>query len=148
MTTTLTIQQAAKASGLSVHTLRYYERLGLIDPVPRQNNRHREYRDEELRWIEFLLKLRATGMPIREMLRYAELRRRGDDLDSLSKRKAMLEQHARALETQLEELQQTIAVMHRKVELYDEMILSLHQATAADVLACDPSNIQEVTSNE
>lgn len=147
MNTTLTIQQAAKVSGLSVHTLRYYERIGLIDPVPRQDNRHRQYRDEELRWIEFLLKLRATGMPIRQMLRYAELRRRGNDFESVFERKAMLEQHTRALEMQLDELQKTVAVMCRKIEMYNEMTLSLHPP-ATDEISCHPSTLSEVTANE
>lgn len=121
MTTSLTIQQAAAASGLSVHTLRYYERIGLIDPVPRQENRHRLYRDEDLRWIEFLLKLRLTGMPIQQMLRYAELRRLGDHPESVSERKAMLERHTLTLEATLAELQQTVAIMHRKVAMYAEL---------------------------
>jgi len=121
MTTFLTIQQAAAASGLSVHTLRYYERIGLIDPVPRQQNRHRLYRDEDLRWIEFLLKLRLTGMPIQQMLRYAELRRLGDHPESVSERKAMLERHTLTLEATLAELQQTVAIMHRKVAMYGEL---------------------------
>ncbi|HCE08951.1 MAG TPA: MerR family transcriptional regulator [Oxalobacteraceae bacterium] len=118
MTTFLTIQQAAAASGLSVHTLRYYERIGLIDPVPRQENRHRLYRDEDIRWIEFLLRLRSTGMPIRQMLRYAELRRLGDHPESVSERKALLERHTLTLEATLAELQRTVAVMHGKVAMY------------------------------
>jgi len=69
MTTPLTIKQAAAACGLSVYTLRYYERIGLIDPVPRQVNRHRVYLAEDMRWIEFLLKLRTAGLPIQQMLR-------------------------------------------------------------------------------
>lgn len=77
MTTSLTIQQAAAATGLTVHTLRYYERIGLIDPIRRKDNKHRIYREEDILWIGFLLKLRSTGLPIQKMLRYAELRRLG-----------------------------------------------------------------------
>src|SRR5690349_1245444 len=64
MTTVLTIQETSATTGLSVHTLRYYERIGLIHPISRSTSRHRRYREEDLRWIEFLLRLRATGMPI------------------------------------------------------------------------------------
>jgi DNA-binding transcriptional MerR regulator len=121
MATSITIQQAAAATGLSVHTLRYYEKIGLIDPVPRQSNRHRLYRQEDLRWIEFLLKLRATGMSIQQMLRYAELRRLGDQLGSVSERKTLLQQHAVALEAELLELQETLEMLRDKVALYAGM---------------------------
>ena len=131
MTTSLTIQQAAAATGLTVHTLRYYERIGLIDPIPRQDNKHRIYRDEDILWIGFLLKLRSTGLPICKMLRYAELRRGGDQRESVSERKAMLEEHTLSLETTLADLQSNLAVMHKKIALYAniETTLNAHPAT-------------------
>jgi DNA-binding transcriptional MerR regulator len=131
MTTSLTIQQAAAATGLTVHTLRYYERIGLLDPVLRHDNKHRVYRDEDILWIEFLLKLRSTGMPIRQMLRYAELRRLGDHQESVSERKAMIEHHTRTLEATLVELQRNLTVMYKKVALYADIEANL-QARAAD----------------
>jgi DNA-binding transcriptional MerR regulator len=118
MATTITIQQAAAAAGLSIHTLRYYEKIGLIDPVPRQSNQHRMYRQEDLLWIAFLLRLRATGMSIQQMLRYAELRRLGEQLGSVSERKIMLERHTVALEAELLELQETLGILRDKVALY------------------------------
>ncbi|WP_034292363.1 MerR family transcriptional regulator [Herbaspirillum sp. RV1423] len=121
MTTSLTIQQAAAATGLSVHTLRYYERIGLLDPVTRKDNSHRLYREEDLLWIGFLLKLRSTGLPIRDMLRYAELRRQGDTRDSVSARKALLEQHTHTVEQTLAELQSNLTVLHKKIALYEAM---------------------------
>ena len=65
---TLTISAAAEASGVSAHTLRYYERAGILDPVDRAGSGHRRYDEEDLVRIQFLTKLRATGMPIREIL--------------------------------------------------------------------------------
>jgi len=121
MTTSISIQQASAATGLSIHTLRYYERIGLIDPVPRQSNQHRLYRQEDLRWIEFLPRLRATGMSIQQMLRYAELRRMGEQLGSVSERKVLLEQHAETLEAELLVLQDTLAMLRDKVALYAGM---------------------------
>ncbi|MEO6921116.1 MAG: MerR family transcriptional regulator [Collimonas sp.] len=118
MATTQTIQQAAAATGLSIHTLRYYEKIGLIDPVPRQSNQHRLYRQEDMRWIEFLLRLRATGMSIQQMLRYAELRRLGDRLGSVSERKALLERHAATLEADLLVLQDTLEMLRGKIVHY------------------------------
>src|SRR5512134_1790718 len=75
----LTIQEVAKATGLTPHTLRYYERIGLIHPINREENTRRIYTADDVGWIDFLLKLRATGMSIKDMQRYAELQRQGDE---------------------------------------------------------------------
>lgn len=114
----LSIQEAAVATGLSTHTLRYYERIGLIDPILRQANGHRFYRPEDLQWIAFLTRLRSTGMSIERMARYAALRRLGDDLSSVSARKRMLDQHTAALEDKLVALQETLTALHAKVAFY------------------------------
>lgn len=130
MTTSLTIQQTAAATGLTVHTLRYYERIGLIDPIQRKDNKHRLYREEDILWIEFLLKLRSTGLPIQKMLRYAELRRLGNQQESVSERKMLLEQHTLSLETTLAELQSNLAVMYKKIALYGAIEAALNANTA------------------
>lgn len=130
MTTSLTIQQTAAATGLTVHTLRYYERIGLIDPIQRKDNKHRLYREEDILWIEFLLKLRSTGLPIQKMLRYAELRRLGNQQESVSERKMLLEQHTLSLETTLAELQSNLAVMYKKIALYGDIEAALNANTA------------------
>ncbi|MBV8658006.1 MAG: MerR family transcriptional regulator [Burkholderiales bacterium] len=120
MNATLTIQEAAAATGLTAHTLRYYERIGLLDPIPRHDNQRRVYRTDDLRWINFLIKLRTTGMPIRMMLRYAALRRAGDTPDSLAERRAMLEAQAAEVSRQMDDLSATLAVLQMKVALYAE----------------------------
>ena len=75
----LTIAEAAERTGLSPHTLRYYERDGLLlSGVGRSASGHRRYTEEDLGWIEMLTRLRATGMPIRDVRRYAELVRADD----------------------------------------------------------------------
>jgi DNA-binding transcriptional MerR regulator len=127
MTDALTIQQAAATSGLSVHTLRYYERIGLIKPVARRGNGHRRYRQADLEWIAFLLRLRATGMPVAEMLRYAQLREQGQALSSISQRKRMLAEHAGKLETQIATLSETLDYLRRKVSVYTSMEQQLEQ---------------------
>lgn len=132
MTTSLTIQQAAAVTGLTVHTLRYYERIGLIDPIPRQNNKHRLYREEDILWIEFLLKLRTTGLPIRQMRRYAELRRLGNQQESVSERKAILEQHTLSLEATVAELQSNLVVMYKKIALYADIETTLNASAATN----------------
>ena len=75
----LSIQEVTEATGLSAHTLRYYERVGLIHPIEREENTRRRYSPDDVGWIDFLLKLRATGMSIKEMQCYAELQRQGEE---------------------------------------------------------------------
>ena len=130
MTASLTIQQTAEACGLSVHTLRYYERIGLIKPIPRRSNGHRLYRADDLNWIAFLLRLRATGMSIGEMQRYAQLREQGDLPASLAERKAMLVEHTAAVEAEVKAMQETLAYLHQKIELYSAMEAELRQPLA------------------
>lgn len=125
---TSTIQQMAVASGLSSYTLRYYEQIGLIDPIPRSSSGHRQYRESDARWIEFLLRLRATGMPVQQMLHYAELRRAGNHLESVAERKAMLVQHTQTLEQALAELQNNLALMRQKIAAYAELESNLAAA--------------------
>jgi DNA-binding transcriptional MerR regulator len=89
--TGLTIAEAARASGVSAYTLRYYERAGLIGNVGRADSGHRRYSDEDLAWIHVLQCLRATGMPIRDIRRYAELARGGEATER--DRLALLQEH-------------------------------------------------------
>src|SRR5689334_15886809 len=71
------IQQVAEQTGLSVDTLRYYERIGLIEPVRRAENGHRRYGQHDIAWLQLLIRLRETGMPLAQMSRFAQLRRQG-----------------------------------------------------------------------
>ena len=111
-----TIREAAEALGLSDHTLRYYERIGLIHPIDRGGNKHRRYSQEGIGWIEFLTKMRTTGMPIRELLRYAELTRQGDE--TLGERLGILEAHRRRVGARLDELQKNMDIIDYKVSFY------------------------------
>ena len=75
--TTWTVGEAAEKCGLSQHTLRWYERIGLLPAIERGSDGRRRYGDSDLDWLSLLTKLRATGMPVRDMQRYAELVRSG-----------------------------------------------------------------------
>lgn len=116
----LTIQQVAKAFGLSVHTLRYYERIGLIHRVPRARSGHRRYAEADGQWLAFLNKLRATGMSIRDMRAYAELQRRGDA--TLAQRVAMLESLRDRVEARVTELQEHLKLVRFKIEVYGAQV--------------------------
>ncbi|MBA3264047.1 MAG: MerR family transcriptional regulator [Thermoleophilaceae bacterium] len=118
-TTQITIAQAAERSGLSAHTLRYYERIGLIHPVGRGENGHRRYGRDDLEWLELLTKLRTTDMPIRQMVQYAELVREGPH--TAARRRAMLEDHRDAVHAQMTALEEIAAVLDHKISMYTEM---------------------------
>ena len=131
MTTFLTIAQVAEATGLSTHTLRYYERIGLLDSVQRRDNGHRVFRAEDMTWLAFLLRLRDTGMPIAQMLQYAALRRQGDSLESVSARQRLLELHAAALEAEQRARAETLAVLREKIVNYDGIRARIAAAESA-----------------
>ncbi|MGF1571198.1 MAG: MerR family transcriptional regulator [Nodosilinea sp.] len=116
----LTIQQVAAATGLSVHTLRYYERCGLIAAIDRATSGHRRYSADDIRWIEFLTKLRRTGMPIRQMQRYAVLVRQHPDT-AFGERRQMLEAHRQTVLAQIQQLQDNLAVIDWKIQHYSEL---------------------------
>ena len=120
VTTSLTIAEAAEISGVSAHTLRYYERAGLIGDIDRAASGHRRYSEEDLAWIQVLQRLRATGMPIRDIRRYADLTRGRED--NLEARLALLEQHRAAVQAQLEEVRGHMAFIDRKIATYKERI--------------------------
>jgi DNA-binding transcriptional MerR regulator len=106
----------AERCGMTAHTLRYYERVGLIQPVGRARNGHRRYSEADEAWLHFLHCMRATSMPIREMQRYAELRELGD-ATSLDRRK-ILEDHQAGIAAQIVELQQAHALLTHKIANY------------------------------
>jgi DNA-binding transcriptional MerR regulator len=101
---------------MTAHTLRYYERVGLIQPVGRARNGHRRYSESDEAWLNFLHCMRATNMSIREMQRYAELREKGD-ATSLERRK-LLEDHQAAIAAKIGALQQAHALLTHKITNY------------------------------
>jgi DNA-binding transcriptional MerR regulator len=109
----LTIQQVAQRTGLSIHTLRYYEHLGLLISVRRLPNGHRRYDEGDLRWIDLLKCLRASAMPISEMQRFAEITRQGTS--TASERRELLEAHRLRVVAQLQESQHTLARLDTKI---------------------------------
>lgn len=109
----------AKLTGLSIHTLRYYEHEGLITPKRNSGNR-RYYTDKDLAWIAFIKRLKATGMPIKQIRHYAELRSMGGS--TLSARLAMLASHRQALNEQINQLQNHLEKLDEKIDFYRQEI--------------------------
>lgn len=114
----LTIQEVAEQTGLSSHTLRYYERIGLIFPVARAGSGHRRYGQGDVEWIGFLKCLRGTGMPVREMVRFAELVSEGDH--TIPERIALLKRHHERILCGLAELEHNLAAVEWKINHYCE----------------------------
>ena len=113
----LSISDAADATGLSAHTLRYYERAGLmLDPVERAPSSHRRYTEHEIRWVTLLTRMRATGMPIRRIREYADLVRAGDGNEA--ERLALLEAHRDSVLEQLDAMRSNLAAVEFKIALY------------------------------
>lgn len=115
---TYAIAETAHRTGLSIDTLRYYERIELIDPPARDSGGRRAYNEEDLAWLGFLTKLRMTGMPIRMMREYAKLRPLG--LAGAGRRRQILvEQRAEVLD-RIAELNGCLDVLNYKISHYEQ----------------------------
>jgi len=113
----VTIAEAACRTGVSVHTLRYYERVGLVlSGVARTSGGQRRYRELDLKWIIICTKLRATGMPIAGIRRYAELVAAGPGNEA--ERLALLEAHRADVLARLAEIQENLKTIDHKIEVY------------------------------
>ncbi|MFD6510656.1 MerR family transcriptional regulator [Bacillus sp. NPDC060175] len=115
----LAIQSISSITGLSSYTLRYYERIGLLSAVNRDENGYRRYTEADVLCIDFLIKLRKTKMPINEMKKFAELRRKGNS--TISERRELLEAHQNKVLAQIKELQDDLTKISEKVDYYKEM---------------------------
>jgi DNA-binding transcriptional MerR regulator len=112
----MTISEFAARTGVSAHTLRYYERAGLIPMVPRDPvSGRRTYTAEYAEWVRFVRSLRATGMPIRELRRYATLVAEGDT--TWPARKAMLAAHRERVVATLALLEEQRLMLDQKLAL-------------------------------
>ncbi|APY88505.1 MerR family transcriptional regulator [Streptomyces alfalfae] len=111
-----TISEVAAFTGLTAYTLRWYERIGLMPHIDRSHTGQRRYRNRDLGWLAFVGKLRLTGMPVADMVRYAELVREGPH--TFAERQDLLEQTRRDVRTRIAELQDTLAVLDYKIDTY------------------------------
>lgn len=122
----LTVAQMAATTGVSAHTLRYYERCGLIAPVARNSGNQRRYSRSDVEWLRFLLRLRETGMPIARMREYAQLRARGTS--TIEARLTLLEAHRGGLHEQIAMLLGHEQALDTKIATYRRDLAALRTA--------------------
>jgi DNA-binding transcriptional MerR regulator len=125
--TSWTISQVAEKSGLSAHTLRWYERIGLLDRIERGPDGRRRFSDTDLDWLVLLNNLRTTGMSVRDMQRYAELVRSGG---GEAERMALLEQHRELVLQSLAQQEECLRVLDRKIKTYRRRLVGAEGAAA------------------
>lgn len=125
----LTPAEAVERSGFSLDTLRYYERIGLLDAVQRDRTGRRLFSEHDLAWLGMLRCLRDTGMPIAGMLRFTELARAGDA--TVAERLAVLEEHDARVEAQIAHLRRQQGHIRRKIGHYRSVLTDQPREPAA-----------------
>jgi len=116
---TYTPAQVVEETGLSIDTLRYYERIGLLDDVDRTPAGQRRFTDEHLSWLSLVRCLRESGMPIAEVVRFTQLTRQGDH--TIPDRIALLKAHDRRVSTQIAALHDQRRYLHRKISYFENL---------------------------
>jgi DNA-binding transcriptional MerR regulator len=122
------IQEVATKTGLSIHALRYYEQIGLVTGITREDNGHRDYTEDDVYRIKFVTNLRAAGMPIANIKRYIDLSTQGQS--TASERLEILEDHKVLVQQHIEELTQHLKLIEKKISHYRESNLSHLPASA------------------
>ncbi|WP_129666286.1 MerR family transcriptional regulator [Phytoactinopolyspora endophytica] len=124
--------EVADKTGFSLDTLRYYERIGLLGDIARTVGGRRTYSDDDLGWLGILQCLRDTGMPIADMLRFAELCRAGED--NVPARVSLLESHDASVEEKIAHLRAQQQRIRGKIDWYKSTLSASEHAAAEEVL--------------
>ncbi len=115
------IAQVSEQYGLSTDTLRYYERIGLIPPVHRDENGIRDYEEIDLRRVEFIKCMRSAGLPVEVLIEYIGLVQQGDG--TIHARKEILEEQRELLAARIQEMQRTLDILDYKIEVYENAVM-------------------------
>jgi len=114
----MNISEAAKISGLTAATLRYYESEGLIPPVTRKNGGVRDYQKDDLGWVDFIKCMRNAGLSIESLIEYTALFDQGKD--TVVARKEILIEEQKKMEERYNELGKTLETLNKKIEHYEQ----------------------------
>lgn len=118
----MTIAEVSRAYGISADTLRYYERIGLIPPVPRTKGGVRNYGEESCGWIQLMKCMRAAGVQIEALIEYVDLFRQGDA--TIGARKALLMEQRDQLVARMKEMQASLDLLNQKIDRYEQSMVS------------------------
>jgi MerR family transcriptional regulator, aldehyde-responsive regulator len=122
------IAEVSERYGISLDTLRYYERIGLIPPVHRNEGGIRDYNDLDLRRVEFIKCMRSAGLPIEVLIEYMGLVQQGDG--TIEARKEILKEQRELLAARMDELQKTLDILDRKLDVYENAVLKKEKEMA------------------
>jgi DNA-binding transcriptional MerR regulator len=120
------IAEVSERYDLSVDTLRYYERVGLIPPVNRSDSGIRDYNELDIRWVEFIKCMRSAGLPIEVLSEYIQLVQAGDD--TIEERKEILIEQREHLIERMNEMQKTLDKLNFKIDIYENALMQKEQA--------------------
>ena len=115
------IAEVSERYDLSSDTLRYYERIGLIQPVNRNGGGIRDYNELDLRRVEFIKCMRGAGLPIETLIEYVRLVQQGDR--TIEARKEILKGQRELLTARMKEMQKTLDILDHKIEVYEKAVL-------------------------
>lgn len=115
------IAEVSEKYNISCDTLRYYERIGLLPPVNRSESGIRDYRDIDVRRVEFVKCMRSAGLPIEVLIEYVALVQQGDG--TIDARKEILIEQREQLLVRMAEMQKTLDVLDRKISVYEDAVL-------------------------
>ena len=131
------IAEVSEKYGLSVDTLRYYERVGLIPPVNRNDGGIRDYNELDLRRVDFIKCMRSAGLPVEVLIEYVGLVQQGDE--TIEARKEILIEQRKLLVDRMNEMQKTLDILEHKIEVYEKAVLKKEKqiVQAEEVMAGD-----------
>ena len=131
------IAEVSEKYGLSVDTLRYYERVGLIPTVNRNDSGIRDYNELDLRRVDFIKCMRSAGLPIEVLIEYVALVQQGDN--TIEARKEILIDQRKLLMDRMNEMQKTLDILEHKIEVYEKAVLKKEKqiVQAEEVMAGD-----------
>ena len=121
----MTIAEVSRKYDISADTLRYYERIGLIPPVPRTRGGLRDYGEESCGWIELMKCMRAAGVQIEALIEYVDLFQQGDA--TLDARKALLVEQRDQLVSRMAEMQASLDLLNQKIARYEQGMMTAEQ---------------------
>jgi len=116
----MNIKEFSKISGISSHTLRFYEKIGIFQEVNRNNSGHRDFAENDILWAEFINRLKETGMPLEQIKQYANLRKLGES--TAKARMNLLKEHAAGVKKRIAEEKLHLKKINAKIAFYEKMI--------------------------